>query len=44
VNPTQFNNSKDLKKYPKTLNKDVTLLEKVGCAAVFFAAKEQRVR
>jgi pantoate--beta-alanine ligase len=30
VNPTQFNNVDDLKKYPKTLNEDLDLAEKVG--------------
>ena len=35
VNPTQFNNPSDLKHYPKTLQKDKTLLEKFGCDVVF---------
>jgi pantoate--beta-alanine ligase len=35
VNPTQFNDQNDLKNYPRTLDKDVTLLELVGCSAVF---------
>jgi pantoate--beta-alanine ligase len=29
VNPTQFNDKNDLKNYPRTLNNDLTLLEKV---------------
>jgi pantoate--beta-alanine ligase len=35
VNPTQFNNQSDLQKYPRTLDQDTLLLEKVECDAVF---------
>ncbi|MEO1050349.1 MAG: pantoate--beta-alanine ligase [Bacteroidota bacterium] len=35
VNPTQFNNSEDLEKYPKTLDNDLNLLEEEGCEIVF---------
>lgn len=31
VNPTQFNDPKDLENYPRTLEKDVELLKPVGC-------------
>ena len=35
VNPTQFNNATDLEKYPKNLDSDSELLEKVGCKLIF---------
>ena len=35
VNPTQFNNPDDLRSYPRTLDADISLLEKAGCKYVF---------
>lgn len=35
VNPTQFNDAKDLEKYPRLPSKDLSLLAKVGCQVVF---------
>ena len=35
VNPTQFNNTADLEKYPRNLNQDAELLESVGCRIIF---------
>lgn len=35
VNPIQFNNKKDLEKYPKTFDADSLMLEEVGCDILF---------
>lgn len=35
VNPTQFNDSKDLDSYPRTLDSDMEMLSRVDCDAVF---------
>ncbi|MDQ3140829.1 MAG: pantoate--beta-alanine ligase, partial [Bacteroidota bacterium] len=35
INPSQFNNIKDLQKYPRTINQDMELLSLAGCKVLF---------
>lgn len=35
VNPAQFNNTKDLEKYPRNLDRDLEMLAQAGCDVVF---------
>ncbi len=41
VNPTQFNDKNALKNYPRTLDADCALLERVGAAVVFAPSVEE---
>jgi pantoate--beta-alanine ligase len=41
VNPNQFNDKKDLEKYPRTVEKDLELLSSVGCDLVFLPSVEE---
>lgn len=41
VNPTQFNDKKDLERYPKTPEKDMEMLRKAGCDAVFMPSEQE---
>lgn len=41
VNPTQFNDLEDLKRYPRTLDKDTELLKSVNCDLVFVPSVEE---
>lgn len=41
VNPTQFNDPEDLKRYPRTLEKDTELLKIVDCDLIFAPSVEE---
>ena len=40
VNPTQFNDPEDFKKYPITLEKDIQMFERAGCDVLFIPSVE----
>jgi pantoate--beta-alanine ligase len=41
VNPNQFNNKKDLERYPRTIEKDAELLKNAGCDLVFIPSEKE---
>lgn len=41
VNPAQFNNPEDFKKYPKTIENDIMLLEEGGCDILFLPDEKE---
>ncbi len=41
VNPTQFNNESDLKKYPITIESDINKLEMAGCDMLFLPSTSE---
>jgi pantoate--beta-alanine ligase len=41
VNPTQFNDPRDLEKYPRTPEKDIEMLTVVGCNVLFIPSAEE---
>lgn len=41
VNPKQFNNSEDLKNYPRTIDSDLKLLSEAGCELVFLPNEDE---
>ena len=43
VNPTQFNNPEDLKRYPKSISEDIFLLEQNGCDVLFLPDENKAI-
>lgn len=41
VNPTQFNNKKDLKNYPRTIDSDLNILQDNYCDIAFFPSESE---
>lgn len=41
VNPTQFNDQKDLEKYPRPIENDINLLQENGCDILFLPAVQE---
>jgi pantoate--beta-alanine ligase len=41
VNPTQFNDKKDLERYPRTLEADTNMLREAGCDVLFTPSVEE---
>src|SRR6476646_10918449 len=41
VNPAQFNDPNDFKKYPVTLEEDIYMLESAGCDVLFLPAVDE---
>ncbi|MDR1895492.1 MAG: pantoate--beta-alanine ligase [Prevotellaceae bacterium] len=41
VNPTQFNNKDDYKHYPRTVEKDIEMLQRAGCHIVFTPTEQE---
>ena len=43
VNPSQFNNKKDYKKYPRNISKDLNILKKLNIEYVFLPKKKRYI-
>lgn len=41
VNPTQFNDAEDFKKYPVTIDEDIKLLQREGCDMLFLPSVQE---